>query len=329
MANELAGHIKHSSNVLIMGHKFPDNDSIGACVGMARFTASYECETNIIVNIHDVNIKSALNKLRGLEEYKDIFIDEAMALDKIKSDTFIIALDVNNPAHFESEAVFKNAYKTAIIDHHRKTAEYIKEPDLVYIKPSASSASELVAEILEQSLAPGELLKEEGELLLAGIILDTKSFSRNTGPRTFSAAMYLNGEGANPVEALSLFKIEVSEFTKEAQFESKSDIITYKNVIAISIYEEEASLSDKTTGAKMADRMLNIDGVEASFVIFRIGDAVHISARSLGKINVQLVLEALGGGGHFDAAGAQVRNKGLRDVLIMLKKTLDEYFGEE
>jgi c-di-AMP phosphodiesterase-like protein len=280
------------------------------------------------VNIHDANIKSAFSKLRGLEEYKDIFIDEAAALDKISSETLIIALDVNNPVYFESEAVFKNAYKTAVIDHHRKNAEFIKEPDIVYIEPAASSTSELVAEILEQSLAPGELLKEEAELLLAGIFLDTKSFSKNTGTRTFAAALYLRGEGANPAEALSLFnKTDVSEFTREAQFESNIKI--YRNMIAISIYEEEASVADKTAGARAADRMLGIDGVSASFVIFRVGEEVHISARSLGKINVQLIMEALGGGGHFDGAGAQIKNTGLKDALILLKKTIDEYLGEE
>ena len=327
VANELAEQMTRSGNILIMGHKFADNDSIGASIGMARLAASQKREANIVVNIHDPNIKSTFGKLRGLEEYKDIFIDEAAALDKIRSDTFVIALDVNNPYHFESEPIFKNAYKTAVIDHHRKIAEFVKEPDIVYIEPSASSASELVAEILEQSLAPGELSKEEAELLLAGIILDTQSFSRNTGPRTFSAAMYLNGEGANPAEAIGLFKIDVEEFTKEAQF--GLNIIRYKNAIAISIYEQEAELSYKTAGAKAADRMLSIDGVAASFVIFRIGADVHISARSLGKVNVQLILEALGGGGHFDVAGAQLKNMGLKDALLLLKKAIDEYFGDE
>lgn len=327
VANELSEEMKRSSNVLIMGHKFADNDSIGACVGMARFAASQKCGANIVVNIHDVNIKSALGKLRGLEEYKHIFIDEAAALDKISAGTFVIAIDVNNPNHFESEAIFKNAYKTAIIDHHRKIAEFVKEPDVEYIEPSASSASELVTEILEQSLAPGELLKEEAELLLAGIILDTNSFSRNTGTRTFSAALYLRGEGANPAEALSLFKTDVDEFTRESQL--ASNVKRYKNVIAISIYGEEAELSYKTPGAKAAERMLSIDGIAAAFVIFQIGGDVHISARSLGKINVQLILEALGGGGHFDSAGAQVRGMSLTDALVLLKNAIDEYFDEE
>jgi len=324
VANELAETMKNSSNVLIMGHKFADNDSIGACVGLARLAKSVNCEVNIIVNIHDPNLKSAFGKLRGLEDFKDLFIDETAALDTITADTLAVIADANNPQIFESEAVYKNVYKCAIIDHHRKIIEYATEPDMVYIEPSASSASELVAEILEQWLAPGELLKEEAELLLAGIILDTQSFSRNTGTRTFAAAMYLKGEGADPSGALSMFKTNVEEFTKQAQFES--NIFIYRNIIAISKVDAEVSPSDKNAGAKAADRMLGIDGIAASFVIYRIEDTVHISARSLGKVNVQIILEAFGGGGHFDYAGAQVKNVSIKDVLILLKKTIDEYF---
>ena len=323
-ADELAEYMRKSSNVLIMGHKSGDNDSIGACVGIARFAMSINCEVNIIVNIHDANIKSAFNKLRGIGDYKDIFIDEPAALDKIAGKTLVVAVDVNNPFYFESEAVYKNANKVAVIDHHRKIAEFIQAPDIEYIDPSASSASELVAEILEQSLSPGELLKEEAELLLAGIFLDTQNFSKNTGTRTFAAALYLRGEGANPSDAVSLFKTNVGEFTKEARFES--NITIYRNIIAISIFEEEASPSDRTAGAKAADRMLGIDGIAASFVIFPINDEINISARSLGKVNVQLILEAFGGGGHFDSAGAQIKNSSMKEVSLMLKKTIDEYF---
>ncbi|MCL1858718.1 MAG: DHH family phosphoesterase [Oscillospiraceae bacterium] len=325
IAGELAEYMQNSSNVLIMGHKFADNDSIGSCVGIARFAMSFNCEVNIIVNIHDPNIKPAFAKLRGLEEYKDIFTDEPAALDKITGETLVVVTDVNNPQYFESEAVYKNVYKCAVIDHHRKTIEYEKEPEIFYIEPAASSASELVAEILEQSLAPGALLKEEAELLLAGIFLDTKNFSRKTGTRTFSAALYLRGEGADTSEAQAMVvKTNVEEFTKEARFELNA--ITYRNIIAISVVEEELTVTDKTAGAKAAERMLGIDGITASFVIFKIEDTVHISARSLGKVNVQIILEAFGGGGHFEFAGAQVRNASLKDVLILLKKTIDEYF---
>ena len=323
-ANELEESMRSSSNVLIMGHKAADNDSIGACIGLARMAKSVNCEVNIIVNIHDANLKSAFTKLRGLEDYKDIFIDEAAALDKITAETLAIITDVNNPQIFESEAVYKNIYKCAIIDHHRKIVEYAKKPDIEYIEPSASSASELVAEMLEQSLVPGELLKEEAELLLAGIVLDTKNFTRNTGTRTFAAAVYLKGEGADPSGAQSLFKTNAEEFIKEAQFAANTFL--YRNTIAISVVEDEASPVDKTAGAKAAERMLGIDGVSAAFVIFRIEDTINISARSLGKVNVQIILEAFGGGGHFEMAGAQVKNASFKEVLTLLRKTIDEYF---
>ena len=327
IANELAQYMKRSSNILIMGHKNGDSDSIGASAGIARFAMSLGVEANIVVNVHDPNLRFAFSKLRGFEEHKDIFIDEPAALDKITAETFVVVADVNNPPHFESEAVYKNAYRCAVIDHHRKVAEYAKTPDVEYIEPSASSASELVAEILEQSLAPGDLSKEEAELLLAGIFLDTKNFSRNTGTRTFSAALYLRGEGANPADADEMIsKTNLEEFVKQARFEA--NIAIYRNSVAISVFEEEAEFTDKNAGAKAAERMLGIDGVAAAFVIYSIEGVAYISARSLpwGNINVQMIMEALGGGGHFEFAGAQLKNLALADVSELLKKTIDDYF---
>lgn len=323
VANNLISTIKKSDNILIMGHKFADNDSIGACIGIARLAVSLGAKTNIIVNIHDKNLKSTFMKLRGLNEYKNIFIDSVTANDMITSGTFLIIADVNNPLYFEAEEIFKIVNTVAVIDHHIKTAEFSSEPEIVYIEPSASSTCELVTEILEHSLAPGELLKEEAELLLAGIILDTNRFLRNTGTRTFSAALYLRGEGGNPSEAVSIFKTGLDEFTREAKFESNVSI--YRNCVAIAVLQAEATDGDKTAGAKAADKMLSIDGVVASFAMFKAGDTVHISARSLGTVNVQLILEAMGGGGHYDVAGAQIKNMPVKDVLNLLKKTLDEY----
>ena len=327
IANELAQYMKRSSNVLIMGHKNSDGDSIGASVGMARFAMSIGREVNIVANIHDPNMKFAFAKLRGFEEHKNIFIDEPAALDKITAETFVVVADVNNPQHFESEAVYKNVYRCAVIDHHRKVAEYAKSPDVEYIVPSASSASELVAEILEQSLAPGDLAKEEAELLLAGIFLDTKNFSRNTGAMTFSAALYLRGEGANPSDAEEMIsKTNLEEFIKQARFEANISI--YKNSVAISVFEDEAELADRNAGAKAAERMLEIEGVAAAFVIYSIEGVAYISARSLpwGNINVQIIMEALGGGGNFEFAGAQIRNLSLEDVSALLKNAIDDYF---
>jgi c-di-AMP phosphodiesterase-like protein len=184
-----------------------------------------------------------------------------------------------------------------------------------------------VAEILEQSLALGDLSKEEAELLLAGIFLDTKNFSRNTGTRTFSAALYLRGEGANPSDAEGMIsKTTLEEFIKQARFEANISI--YRNSAAISVFEPEASFTDRNADAKAAERMLEIEGVAAAFVIYRIEGVAYISARSLpwGNINVQILMEALGGGGHFEFAGAQLKNLSLADASVLVKKTIDDYF---
>ncbi len=327
VAGELVNLIKKSGNVIIMGHKYADHDSVGACIGMARLAMQYCNKVNIVVNINDNNLKNIFRKLRGISIYRDVFVDGATAQDLIEPDTLLVAVDVNNPAHFEAPEIYKNASKMVVIDHHRKTIEYDVQPSITYIEPSASSASELMCEILEQALEPGQLLKEEAEVLFSGILLDTKQFTRNTGVRTFAAALFLRGEGANPNEAQMLFKIELSEFVREAMFEN--NVVVYRNIIAISVFKGEALAGDKIAASKVAERLLGVEGVLASFALCEIDGTVHISARSSGTINVQLVVEKLGGGGHFDMAGAQLPNTSMQQALVQLKKVIDEYLSEE
>ena len=326
-SGELVNLIKKSGNVIIMGHKYADHDSVGACIGMARLAMQYCNKVNIVVNINDNNLKNIFRKLRGISIYRDVFVDGATAQDLIEPDTLLVAVDVNNPAHFEAPEIYKNASKMVVIDHHRKTIEYDVQPSITYIEPSASSASELMCEILEQALEPGQLLKEEAEVLFSGILLDTKQFTRNTGVRTFAAALFLRGEGANPNEAQMLFKIELSEFVREAMFEN--NVVVYRNIIAISVFKGEALAGDKIAASKVAERLLGVEGVLASFALCEIDGTVHISARSSGTINVQLVVEKLGGGGHFDMAGAQLPNTSMQQALVQLKKVIDEYLSEE
>ncbi len=327
VAAELKNLVKKSDNVIIMGHKFADYDCIGACIGIARLALQHCSKVNIVVNISDSNLKGVFRKLKGIGIYRDIFIDAATAQDLIGPETLVVAVDVNNPTHFEAPEVYRCAAKTVVIDHHRKTVEYEAQPAITYIEPSASSTCELVCEILEQAMEPGLLLKEEAEILFSGILLDTKQFTRNTGVRTFAAALFLRGEGADPNEAQMMFKIDLAEFTREAMFEN--NVVVYRNIIAISILKGEAAAPDKIAASKVAERLLTVDGVLASFALCEIDGTVHISARSAGTVNVQLIAEKLGGGGHFDMAGAQLANMPMQQALVQLKKVIDEYLSEE
>ena len=326
VAGELISLMENSSNVLIMGHRGADFDSLGACVGIARLALYHGVEVNIIVNKQDANVARALRAFEDLAEYKNVFVDAMTAQDKIGSETLLIIADVNNPSQFEAPDVAKSVHKTVIIDHHRKTLETEENPKITYIEPSASSASELVSEILEQSLPGASLAKQEADMLFTGILLDTKQFSKNTGTRTFSAALYLRSEGANPNDAQEMFRTNIDDLVSEAKFES--NVVIYRKIFAISVYEGECESSGRISAAKAADKLLTVEGVAASFALCKIDDTVHISARSQGKVNVQLILEKIGGGGHFDAAATQVKDSSLTDALNSLKGAIDEYFDE-
>ncbi|MBR2615051.1 MAG: DHH family phosphoesterase [Clostridia bacterium] len=326
VASEAMNLMSAASNVLIMGHRFADHDSIGSSIGMARFAMQYCPKVNIVVNVHDTNLKGVFHKLSGLEDYKNMFIDGATAQDLITSTTLLIITDVNNVRQFEAPELFENCSNVVIIDHHRQSAEFAVKPKITYIEPSASSASELVCEMLEQQLPPGSLLKEEAELLFAGMILDTKQFANNTGPRTFAAAHFLRSEGANPAEAQMLFRSGLEDFKREIKYEANAFI--YREIIAFSYIEENATQEDKIAASKAADRLLSLEGILASFVLCRIDRTVHISARSSGTVNVQLITEKLHGGGHFDMAGAQVKDATIKETFVQLKAAIDEYLNE-
>lgn len=326
VATEVAQLIEKASNVLIMGHRFADHDSIGSAIGMARFALHYCQKVNIVVNVHDTNLKGTFKKLSGLADYKNMFIDGITAQNTITSSTLLIVTDVNNVNQFEAPELFENISNVIIIDHHRQSAEYPVKPDIIYIEPSSSSASELVSEMIEQQLPPRSLLKEEAELLFAGIILDTKQFANNTGPRTFAAAHFLRSEGASPAEAQMLFRSDLNDFKREIKYETAAFI--HRTIIAFSCIDEDATQEDKIAASKAADRLLSLDGVLASFVLCRMGSTVHISARSSGTVNVQLIMEKLHGGGHFDMAGAQVKDSTIQETFERLKEAVDNYLNE-
>lgn len=327
IANELTNLIKQSGNVIVMGHRYADHDSIASCVAVSRLVKYLEKPVNVVVNIHDFNMKKIFESMRNMgDEYIDLFVDREMCGELIKSDTLLVVCDVNNPAFFEVPELYESANSFVIIDHHRKTGEYPIAPKINYVDPSASSVSEMMCEMLEQAVPPGTLLVPEANLLFAGMILDTKQFTKNTGVKTFAAAQYLKGEGADPQSATKLFSTNVTDFMRESLFENNIHI--YKNKIAISVYEKEADQKDKIAASKAADRLLTVEYVCASFVLCTIDGSVHISSRSDGSVNVQLILEALGGGGHYDAAGAQLDGVTLEEALIKLKGAIDGYLEE-
>ena len=327
VAKEIVARMKQSSNVIIMGHANPDYDAIGASVGVARIAKHCGAKVNIVTNFKDINVKKMLAHFEGIEEYRNVFVDSSKGLDLVKADTLLIIVDVNNVKMFESSDIAKMVENTIIIDHHRQTAEFEREPIVSYIETSASSTSEIVTELLEQALYLDSPLPQEANALYAGILLDTKHFTKGAGTKTHGAAMYLRDNGASYENVQDLFKSTISDYKKEAVFGEKLEI--YRNCMAIALNPNGKDGTDRIMAAKVADNLLGLEEVHASFVLVRIDNVVHISARSNGTINVQLILEKLQGGGRYDAAGAQVKNSSVEDALMTLKAAIDEYINPE
>ena len=326
VGNELAHLMSKASNVIIMAHKYPDYDAIGSSVGLARLAMHCGVKVNIVTDFNDANIKRCLKRFKENPTYKSIFVNESKGLDLVRSDTLLVLTDVNNPKIYQSDHIAKSVSDIVVIDHHRKTAEFETEPLITYIETSASSASELVSEILEQVLPVNTLTTIEASMLYAGIVLDTNHFSKCTGTKTYSAAMYLRDNNASYEGVQDLFKTSLKEYKQESLFCEKIEI--YRNCIAIATNENGVDTSDKIMASKVADNMLGIENVAASFVLVVIDNVVHISARSAGSINVQSIAEALGGGGRYDAAGAQVKDT-IGTTLLRLKAAIDARISSE
>lgn len=322
-ANQLTAMMSRSDNVIIMGHRYGDFDSFGASIGVARLAMLCGIKVNIAVDLTDRNLRPCVEMMQRTEMYSQVFVDNAAGLDLIGPETLVVLVDHNTIPRAQFSDIASKAASVAVIDHHRKNDKAAETVKLSYIEPSASSTCELVSEMLESAVSSQNLLKEEADILLSGILLDTKQFTRNTGTRTFGAAQYLRGAGANPTDVYNLFKTAPEDLSKEARFHTS--IIMYKGQIALACCEGETDESYRVIASKAADKMLTLRGVAAAFTLVRIGEQIHISGRSAGKINVQLILEKLRGGGHFDVAGAQVVSDSIVEVLETLKKSIDEY----
>lgn len=322
VASKLVSLVCNSSNVIIMGHKNADFDSVASCVGLARLCMHCGVPVNIVVDKSNRDVILAMEHLDG-EMYSNVFVDGIEGQDLIKPETLVITSDVSNPVIFECGEIVENANSFVIIDHHRQGNEFKKKPDISYIEPTASSASELVCEILEHVLPPETSIKEEADLLYAGLILDTQNFNRNTGVRTFGAAIFLDNAGGSLERGRELLKSEASEYKKLAS--AQAGVTIYKSVYAITIYEDDDDANNRIIAAKAADSLLEIEGVKATFVLTSVEGDIHISARSDGSINVSLILETIGGGGHFNMAGARLENSTMENAVLELKDAIEKY----
>ena len=318
--------MQEAKNVMIMGHTNGDIDSMGASMGLYRLAKSLNVEAYIVNNSTGISLENFMEAAKEEKEYQEVIINKAEALSKISAETLLIIVDTHKRSYVEVPELLEETGKIAIIDHHRKSPDFIEEAILTFHEVYASSACELVTEILEYAPKEIELTTIEAEALYAGIMMDTKNFTFKTGVRTFEAAAYLRKCGIDIIRVKKWFQSDLKTYTKISKIIDNAEIIN--DTIGISIYDE----NDKDANvicAKAADELLTISDITASFVIGKLGDKVCISGRSIGDINVQIILEKLGGGGHITLAGAQVEGLSIGEVKNLLVEKINEYFEEQ
>ena len=326
VAQSLEELIHESERVIIMGHTNPDMDVMGSALGIYRLAKEMGKEVFIANQVAGVGIEHFLSEAKKEEEYQSVFIDKLEALAKINSDTLLVIVDTNKKDYVEIPELLGETKKIVVIDHHRRSTDYIEEAILTFQEVYASSACELVTEILEYTETQPELKPIEVEGLYAGIMMDTKNFTFKTGVRTFEAAAFLRKCGVDIIKVKKMFQSDLEMYNKISDIVGNSDVI-HEN-IAIATYQEEIGDANIIC-AKAADELLTISDITASFVIGHLGNKFCISGRSIGDINVQLILEKLGGGGHITLAGAQVAGISMEEVKEELIRKIDEYFAEQ
>ena len=325
VAHALEELIKESEQIMIMGHKNPDIDAIGSALGICRLAKSLDKKANIVASTEGLALKELVQSLNEDEEYKDVIINKEVAENQITPDTLLIVVDTNKADYVEMPELLDKTGKIAIIDHHRRSTDFIKESILTFHEVYASSAAELVTEVLQYTEVQPKLTTVEAEALYAGIMMDTKNFTFKTGVRTFEAAAYLRRYGIDIIKVKKWFQTDLETYKKIMNIVERTEVI--KDIIGISTYISE----DKDAGivcAKAADELLTIGNITTSFVLGTTETGISISGRSVGEINVQLILEKMGGGGHSTVAGAQVTGKTIDEVKQELLQRIDEYFEE-
>ncbi|MCI8689215.1 MAG: DHH family phosphoesterase [Oscillibacter sp.] len=322
MASALGELMADAEEIYVMGHSFADMDAVGAAAGVCCAARKLGRRAQIVIDWDHNAAQAVLERLKAQPDYAGVFVPPNEAFVKMRPGALLIVVDTNRPDLVESPQILDACNRVAVIDHHRRAASYIENAAFSFHEPYASSASELVTELLQYLIEPADLLREEAESLLAGIVLDTKHFTLRTGGRTFEAAAFLRRAGADTTEVQRMFQGDLSGMV------SKYDIIRhaglYRPDVALAVVSQEGV--GRVAAAQAADELLNLKGVKASFVIYSSGADVLMSGRSLGEVNVQVILEALGGGGNSATAGGRVENGNLQEVAGRLQAAIDAYF---
>lgn len=310
--------------VVLMGHKMPDFDCFGAAVGLSRAVVALGKKPYIVLDNMDA-VKTLYNEISKNPDYSEMFIDAETAADITDKNTLVVVLDTHRPSMLPAPQILMQTEKSLLIDHHRRSADFIDNCSLIYHEPYASSTCEMVTEILQYMNIGDQLKNIEANCLYMGILLDTKNFILKTGERTFDAAAYLKRHGLDTVVVKRMFNVDRTDYTERAEIVATLQNITPNIAVAVS---DKNYHNIRVIAAQAADDMLNIDDIRASFVIYKDGETVGISGRSLGDINVQFILETLGGGGHLTIAGAQLFNTSIEEAKELLAKAIKKYLED-
>lgn len=326
-AHALREIISVKDEVYVMGHRIGDVDSFGASIGIYRVAQALDKKAHIVLNDVTSSMQPMVEMFRDKEEYaEDMIVSSQFALETVGNNAVLVVVDVNKPSITECPELLKRCKSIVVLDHHRQGTEIIENATLSYIEAYASSACEMVSEILQYISDDLRLRPEEADCMYSGIMIDTNNFMTKTGVRTFEAAAYLRRNGADVTRVRKLFRDDAAEYKAKADAVSQAEI--YRRYYAISICTGEDVASPTVVGAQAANELLNIKGIRASFILTRYNGIIYISARSIDEVNVQVIMERMGGGGHLNVAGAQLENGTIEEGIESIKRTLDAMIEE-
>ena len=326
-AHALREFMISNDKVIVMGHKISDVDSIGAGIGIYRAAKSLNKRAHIVVNNPTMSVRPIIESFRQNADYDEhMFINSEAAREIVDNNTVVVVVDTNKPSYTECEELLHKTKTIVVLDHHRQGSEVIKNAVLSYIEPYASSTCEMVAEILQYFSDDIRIYNIEADALYSGIMIDTNNFTAKTGVRTFEAAAFLRRCGADVTRVRKMFRDDVKSY--KAKAEAIRSVETYKGSFAISVCPSEGIDSPTVVASQAANELLNVDSIRASFVLTDYQNKIYISARAIDEVNVQIIMERLGGGGHINMAGAQLPGASVNEAIHLLKETLDNMIKE-